>query len=97
MAREAWQGRGVRRAPRGHLAGTARDHGRARRAGISIYLWGETVFAQLECDDFDALAGALVDDPVSLAWEEQFADILEFPNADPASGWPERLREVWSL
>jgi predicted dehydrogenase/L-rhamnose mutarotase len=64
---------------------------------FSIYLWGEIVFGQLECADFPALARALADDPVSLAWEAQFEDILEYPNADPETGWPERLREVWSL
>jgi predicted dehydrogenase/L-rhamnose mutarotase len=64
---------------------------------FSIYLWGDVVFGQLECADFGALARALADDPVSLAWEEQFEDILEYPNADPETGWPERLREVWSL
>jgi predicted dehydrogenase/L-rhamnose mutarotase len=64
---------------------------------FSIFLWGTTVFAQLECDDFPALVAALADDPVSIAWEKQFEGILEYPNADPETGWPERLREVWSL
>jgi predicted dehydrogenase/L-rhamnose mutarotase len=64
---------------------------------FSIYLWGDVIFAQLECDDFAALAEALAEDPVSIAWEKQFEDILEYPNADPETGWPERLREVWSL
>ena len=66
-------------------------------ASFSIYLWGDIVFAQLECSDFAALAKALADDPVSIAWETQFEDILEYPNADPDTGWPEQLREVWSL
>jgi predicted dehydrogenase/L-rhamnose mutarotase len=66
-------------------------------SAFSIYLWGDIAFGQLECSDFAALAQALMHDPVSIAWEAQFEDILEYPNADPETGWPERLREVWSL
>ena len=28
---------------------------------------------------------------------DNFAEILEYPNADPVSGWPERAVEVWDL
>jgi len=34
---------------------------------------------------------------IAQRWEEEMADVLEYPNADPETGWPERLPEVWSL
>ena len=71
-----------------------------RAAGVrrySIYRWGDVVFSHMEVDDYDRLVASYGDDPVSERWEAAFADILEFPNADPVTGWPERLPEVWSL
>ena len=65
---------------------------------FSIYLWGEIIFATARVRRLRRARRARSSTiPVSLAWEEQFADLLEYPNADPESGWPERLREVWSL
>jgi L-rhamnose mutarotase len=71
-----------------------------RGAGVTsytIYVWGDTVFSHMEVDDYDGLVERFAGDPVALRWEEQFADVLEYPNADPRSGWPERLVEVWDL
>lgn len=71
-----------------------------RDAGVrsyTIYLWGELVVSHLEVDDYAGLVERFNADPVALRWEREFADVLEYPNADPVTGWPERLREVWSL
>jgi L-rhamnose mutarotase len=71
-----------------------------RRAGVvrySIYRWGEVVFSHMEVEDYARLVERYGDDPVSARWEAEFDDLLEFPGADPATGWPERLTEVWSL
>ena len=35
--------------------------------------------------------------PVAQRWEEVDGELIEYPNADPESGWPEMLVEVWSL
>jgi L-rhamnose mutarotase len=70
-----------------------------REAGIrsyTIYLWGEFVFSHLECEEFERMVEHFNGDPVAQRWEEEFSDVIEYPNADP-NGWPERLREVWSL
>jgi L-rhamnose mutarotase len=70
-----------------------------RDAGVTtytIYLWGELVFSHLECDDFERLVERFNGDPVAQRWEEEFSDVIEYPSMDP-NGWPERLREVWSL
>ena len=73
---------------------------RLREAGVTtytIYRWGEIVFSHLEVESYAALVERFAGDPVSELWEAEFAGILEYPNADPESGWPERLHEVWSL
>jgi L-rhamnose mutarotase len=36
-------------------------------------------------------------DPVAQRWEEEVGERIEYPNADPDTGWPEMLEEVWSL
>ena len=71
-----------------------------RRLGIqsySIYLWGEIVFSHMDVDDYERLLREEGDAELAARWEAAFADVLEYPNADPETGWPERLIEVWSL
>jgi L-rhamnose mutarotase len=75
-----------------------------RDAGIHtyvIYLWGEIVFSHIATEDRERMLAHGGDDPALVAlaarWEEEFADILEYPNADPETGWPEELIEVWAL
>jgi L-rhamnose mutarotase len=65
--------------------------------GYTIYLHGELVFSHMEVDDYARLIEHVAGDPVATRWEEQFADILEYPDADPESGWPRRAIEVWTL
>lgn len=65
--------------------------------GYSIYLWGDIVFSHMEVDNFERLVEQFNGDPVGQRWEAEFSDLLEYPNADPATGWPERLQEVWTL
>jgi L-rhamnose mutarotase len=71
-----------------------------RAAGIrsyTIYLWGDLVFSHMEVDDYARLIDRLARDPVAGRWEEEFVGILEYPHADPKTGWPERAIEVWDL
>ncbi|MDW5594103.1 L-rhamnose mutarotase [Conexibacter stalactiti] len=71
-----------------------------RAAGITtyvIYLWDEVVFSHMAVEDYERLVREYGSDPVATRWEAAFADLLEYPGADPQSGWPERLEEVWSL
>ena len=71
-----------------------------RQAGVTsytIYVWGDIVFSHMEVADYDRLVKLFDADPVPRRWEQEFADILEYPNADPTTGWPEQLREIWSL
>ena len=71
-----------------------------REAGVTsytIYLQNDTVFSHMDVEDYDRLVERVNGDPISERWEAQFTDILEYPNADPHNGWPERLTEVWHL
>ena len=71
-----------------------------RDAGVhsyTIYLSGDLVFSHMKVDDYAHMVELVGHDPVAVRWEEQFADILEYPNADPGTGWPERATEVWDL
>ena len=63
----------------------------------TIYAWGEILFSHMEVDDYLRLSTEYGRDPIAERWEHAMGDLLEYPNADPVSGWPERLTEVWSL
>lgn len=63
----------------------------------SIYLWGEVVFSHMEVSDYDRMVERFNADPIAQRWESEFASLIEYPNSDPETGWPERLKEVWSL
>ena len=70
------------------------------RLGVSdyhIYRWGSVVFSHLVAADYARLQREYAKDPVALRWEEEFGELLEYPNADPEHGWPEELTHVWSL
>lgn len=71
-----------------------------RNAGVkeySIYLHGNLVFSHMVVDDYAAMAEAVSHTRVSALWEEQFNDILEYPEGDAATGWPARAVTVWDL
>jgi L-rhamnose mutarotase len=71
-----------------------------REAGVrrfAIYLDGETVFAHMEVESFDAMVQRYNDDPVAAAWREEMEGLIEFPDADPTTDWPTPLRRVWTL
>jgi L-rhamnose mutarotase len=62
-----------------------------------IHRWGDIVFSHMDVEDYDALVARFAGDPVAQRWEEDFSALIEYPNADPETGWPERARHVWSL
>jgi L-rhamnose mutarotase len=71
-----------------------------RSAGVraySIYRCEDMVFSHMEVEDFSRFVEAFNGDPVAQRWEREFSELLEYPDADPESGWPQRLSEVWSL
>jgi L-rhamnose mutarotase len=71
-----------------------------RVAGVRdyhIYRWGNVVFSHMTVTDYNHMVTTFGMNPVAQRWERDFAELLEYPNADPVTGWPERLRHVWSL
>jgi L-rhamnose mutarotase len=71
-----------------------------RDAGVRsfhIYRWGEIVFSHMEVEDYGHLTSRFSTDRVAVLWEAAFRDLIEYPNADPVTGWPERLQHIWSL
>lgn len=71
-----------------------------RRHGVheyAIYASGGDVFSHMIVDDFDALTRVFATDADAQRWESLFTDVLRYPNADPRTGWPQRLDEIWAL
>jgi L-rhamnose mutarotase len=71
-----------------------------RDAGVrqySIYLSGELVVSHMEVESFERLVQAFNGDPIAQRWEAMFSDLIDYPDADPDTGWPSRMVEVWSL
>jgi L-rhamnose mutarotase len=73
---------------------------RLRELGVrafSIFRRGAIVFGHVEVDDYQALTEDYGRDPLAQEWEREFAELIELDEPDPETGWPERLRHVWSL
>lgn len=71
-----------------------------RNAGVTkyvIYGWGSYLFSHMEVDDYKAMVEKYNADPAAQRWEEQVGHLIEFIEADPDTGWPVVLDEVWQL
>jgi L-rhamnose mutarotase len=62
-----------------------------------IYRWGEIVFSHMDVENYGSLTERYAREAVAKRWEAEFSELLEYPNSDPKSGWPERLQHIWSL
>ena len=70
-----------------------------RGAGIhnySIFRHGETLFAYLECDDFNRMAATLATDPVNARWQEYMRDMITI-EADPTTGFAKLIPEMFHM
>jgi L-rhamnose mutarotase len=63
----------------------------------AIYAWGDVLFSHLAVADYERLVREYNRDPIAARWEAEMGDLIEYPNADPETGWPEMLKEIWSL
>lgn len=71
-----------------------------RDAGVTTYViygFGDTFVSHMEVDDYDRMVERFNGDPVAQRWEESIADLIEYPDADPETGWPRVLDEIWAL
>jgi L-rhamnose mutarotase len=62
-----------------------------------IYQWGDVLFSHMEVEDYERMAAAFNASPDAQRWEAAVADMIEYVEADPATGWPIVLTEVWAL
>jgi L-rhamnose mutarotase len=71
-----------------------------RDAGVtrySIYVWEDILFSYMEVENYEAMVEKFNGNELAQKWEEEFAEIIEYPEIDPANGWPVALQEVWNL
>jgi len=62
----------------------------------SIFIRGDDLFAYLEVDDFDAFRTTMGASPVNDRWQADMAALID-PLTDPATGFHERLEEIFHL
>jgi len=62
----------------------------------SIFLRGSDLFAYLEVDDFAAFRASMAASPVNTRWQADMASLID-PLTDPATGFHQRLEEIFHL
>ena len=62
----------------------------------SIYLRGSDLFAYLVVDDVAAFRAAMAASPVNARWQTEMAALID-PMTDPATGFHQRLEEIFHL
>jgi len=71
-----------------------------RDAGVtrySIYVWNDILFSYMEVEDYESMVDKFNDNELAQKWENEFEDLIEYPEVDPGNGWPVALQEVWNL
>jgi L-rhamnose mutarotase len=62
----------------------------------TIFIRGMDLFAYLEVDDFDAFRSSMAANPVDARWQAEMTALID-PLTDPATGFHQRLEEVFHL
>jgi L-rhamnose mutarotase len=62
----------------------------------SIFLRGEDLFGYLEIDELERFRAVLAASPVNVRWQAEMASLID-PLTDPATGFHQRLEEVFHL
>jgi L-rhamnose mutarotase len=62
----------------------------------SIFIRGSDLFAYLEVDDFAAFRAAMAANPTNARWQAEMTALID-PLTDPATGFHQRLEEVFHL
>jgi len=62
----------------------------------SIFIRGSDLFAYLVVDDFDAFRASMAASPVNARWQAEMASLID-PLTDPATGFHQRLEEIFHL
>jgi L-rhamnose mutarotase len=67
-----------------------------RRRDYSIFIRGSDLFAYLEVEDFAAFRAFMAAAPVNTRWQAEMAELID-PLTDPATGFHQRLEEIFHL
>ena len=62
----------------------------------SIFIRGADLFAYLVVDDFDVFRRSMAASPVNDRWQADMAALID-PLTDPATGFHQRLEEIFHL
>ena len=62
----------------------------------SIFIHGDDLFAYLVVEDFAAFSASMAANPVNDRWQAEMASLID-PLTDPATGFHQRLEEVFHL
>lgn len=62
----------------------------------SIFIRESDLFAFLEVDDFAAFRAAMAANPINARWQAEMTALID-PLTDPATGFHQRLEEVFHL
>lgn len=62
----------------------------------SIFIRGSDLFAYLVVDDFVAFRASMAASPVNARWQAEMASLID-PLTDPATGFHQRLEEIFHL
>jgi L-rhamnose mutarotase len=62
----------------------------------SIFIRGQDLFAYLEVDDFASFRASMAASPVNARWQSQMGALID-PLTDPATGFHQRLEEVFHV
>jgi len=62
----------------------------------SIFIDGDRLFAYLVVDDFDAFRASMAASAVNDRWQAEMASLID-PLTDPATGFHQRLEEIFHL
>ena len=62
----------------------------------SIFIHGDDLFAYLEVDDFAAFRAFMAAAPINDRWQAEMAGLID-PLTDPATGFHQRLEEIFHL
>ena len=62
----------------------------------SIYIDGDRLFAYLVVGDFDAFRASMAASAVNDRWQAEMASLID-PLTDPATGFHQRLEEIFHL
>ncbi len=65
-------------------------------ADYSIYRLGLTLFGYMEVDDLERFQTTMAASPVNARWQAEMASLID-PLTDPATGFHQRLDEVFHL